>query len=72
MTTPSNPAGPFDILNSDLERHIARAHQLRSEYMRRSATRAAAAIGRAFASLIGSVRRTGGAIPPRADAGTAA
>ena len=72
MTTPSHPAGPFDILNSDLDRHITRAHQLRSEFVRRSATRLVTAIGRAFTFLTGGLRRSGAAVPPNAGAGTAA
>ncbi len=66
MTTPSHPTGPFDILNSDMDQHITRAHQLRSEFIRRSAARSAAAIGRAFSALTGGLRRTGGAVPPNA------
>lgn len=70
MTTPSHPVGPFDILNTDMDQHIARAHRLRSEFIRRSAARAVAAIGRAFTFLTGGFRRTGAAVPP--NAGTAA
>lgn len=72
MTTPSHPTGSFDIINSDIDQHITRAHQLRSEFVRHSAAQFAAAIGRAFTFLTAGPRRSGAAVPPNAGAGSAA